>query len=561
MLYIKDFQEFNRRIFYPFLLFALIISGFGVYQLILEINNGAYNVDASYRVYTFFAHRNLYAHILVLTIPILIGSGSHIRRFLWIKMTLISIILFLIFLLFSRTAWMSLVVATAITGTLIIINLVKNKKLKESITGFIQRRIFFSILGIFIVLATLSLMSIEKSELSKQFHNLRKWDYGSSQKRIEVWKGSFQLIREKPIKGHGTSAWKIEILRYISDKDISKENTTFYQRPHNDFLWVWSEGGSIAILLFIYLFFYLFRHFWKNHRNEDGDFHHSLVPLFGISAYVVIAFFSFPRERIEHGIFFSLFVVQALLLDSSKKETKSKPKWTILIGLILSMISLSLFYYVDTIRLNGELMLRQAFNYRDKQLNSEVIKSIQRAESKFFNMDYTSIPISWYSGSAFYNLKMYDLALKEFNKSLELNPYNINILVNAGSSYYKKGELDLAKDMYTKAFILNPNNNNVLINLSVIEFQQGHLDSSLKYLESLELKTLHIGQKRIIIKILDHKVRQLIEIESDKEKIKILRRMTLSRKWLYNLLIKSIDINRSFEFTVNNDVKYIYDNY
>jgi len=560
LLSFRDFQDFKKKYLYPILVFALIISIYGIIQILLELRKGDYNVDASYNVKTFFAHRNLYAHILVFTVPMLLSEGLNKLRFQWLKIPLLSVIIFLIFFLFSRTAWLSIIGASILVGIVIIIKMLKSNRLNELLPNFIRHRSIILIPAIILILFTVSLAFIEKNELSRQFHNLNKWDYGSSQKRIEAWKGSFELIKEKPLLGQGTASWKIEILKYISDNEISKDNMTFYQRPHNDFLWIWTESGSVGILLYVFLFFYLFRHLWKSLKRNEGNFNAALIPLFGLSAYVIIALFSFPRERIEHGIFLSFFIVQALLINSTKEKT-SKINWIISFLLIFSLVCLSLFYYVDTFRLRGEILLRQAFRYRDKQMNSEVIRIIQQAESKYFNMDYTSMPISWYCGSAYYNLGIYDLALGEFNRSMKLNPYNVNILVNAGSAHYKLGNLDEAKEMYLSAYKLNSKNIDVLINLSVAEFQNGDLNSSMRYIESMDLKDLNIGQKKIIIKILDHKVKELMANERDPAKAEILRRMTLSKKWLYNLLIKASENDLKFETMVNMDVEYIVNKY
>jgi hypothetical protein len=107
---------------------------------------------------------------------------------------------------------------------------------------------------------------------------------------------------------------------------------------------------------------------------------------------------------------------------------------------------------------------------------------------------------------------------------------------------------------------INSKNNDVLINLSVIEYQNGNLDTSIGYIESLDLKDLNIGHKKIITKILDHKMKELIANERDSSKAEILRRMTLSKKWLYNLLIKSNEYDLKFEAMVYLDVEYIVEN-
>ena len=80
------------------------------------------------------------------------------------------------------------------------------------------------------------------------------FDQGSTKDRLELWTRTIQLIKEKPLFGHGLSDWKIEMLKYGNKGLVSEDNNTFYQRPHNDFLWIMSETGIIGILLYVAVF-------------------------------------------------------------------------------------------------------------------------------------------------------------------------------------------------------------------------------------------------------------------------------------------------------------------
>jgi TonB family protein len=61
-------------------------------------------------------------------------------------------------------------------------------------------------------------------------------------------------------------------------------------------------------------------------------------------------------------------------------------------------------------------------------------------------------------GRAHYNLKSYDLSVKDFDKVVELNPKDSAAFLNRGESYEKLGDTSRAMADYQKAIDLDPAN-------------------------------------------------------------------------------------------------------
>ena len=86
-------------------------------------------------------------------------------------------------------------------------------------------------------------------------------------KRFEYQKGSsrIKLIAENPLFGVGPGNWRIKIWEYDLYKGTLGK--MFAQRPHNDFLWVFSEGGIVAGISYILLLLILIKDAYYLHKR------------------------------------------------------------------------------------------------------------------------------------------------------------------------------------------------------------------------------------------------------------------------------------------------------
>ena len=87
-------------------------------------------------------------------------------------------------------------------------------------------------------------------------------------------------------------------------------------------------------------------------------------------------------------------------------------------------------------------MLRRESKYTIKE---PIIKYSKKSNNTFYNMDNTSIPVKWYAGIAYYNLKKYNSALKYFQDSYEINPYNTSVMNNYATTLEVIGNSNKAK--------------------------------------------------------------------------------------------------------------------
>ena len=84
-------------------------------------------------------------------------------------------------------------------------------------------------------------------------------------------------------------------------------------RAHNDYLEIWAETGILGLINYLSLFLVAFREIiLKFKSGESQNKLVTLVPMFLLMGYMVIAFFDFPKERMEHTLLLSfLFALAA----------------------------------------------------------------------------------------------------------------------------------------------------------------------------------------------------------------------------------------------------------
>jgi tetratricopeptide (TPR) repeat protein len=289
----------------------------------------------------------------------------------------------------------------------------------------------------------------------------------TSSGRYKLYNSSLQLIADNPILGVGPGNWKIDIWEYGLYKGAL--GNSFAQRPHNDFLWVFSEGGFIAGVAYILIFLILLRdsyYLHKNREEKDGIFYSLLFSCF--FGYGFISLVDFPMERFSHNIIF--FVLASFIIAGKIKTPKQKvSNWfkILLLGVCCFAV------YVASIRYQGEIHAANAIHYKSKGNWNYVIKAIDKAYNPtYYEMENTSTPLLWYRGVAYFNQQKYDLALQDFKDAYSVNPYHVHVLNNLATSYQMRGDSEKAKKYYRTVFKVNPTFKETRVNLAAILYNE-----------------------------------------------------------------------------------------
>ncbi len=468
---------------------AIVISGFGVVQLVQVLSQSAEAADL-YLIKSNMAHRNLLASSLVMALPF-VGFGAWYFKKFWKWLALSGLVFsgVLIGLLQSRTSWLAALAFLGFFVVILLISATSVRKLKLPLKTLIIATVVFT-LGSFVVFYTAVPEEAANAELRKglDFENPTEKDF-TADERLFMWKATGRMINDQGLAGVGPGNWKIWFPKYGSDIWRSRQGMVQFQRPHNDYLWILAEQGIIGLLAYLFMGFSAlycgFRILNQRFYSQPVRLLVSLI-LSGILAYSVISFFSFPRERIIHQVLlYSSFAIIFSFYFQQKRVGKVKPLRGMKLLMAVMFIFSAFAAYVGYQRSLGEIRTTKMASARvSSQFTTMLAEAEEVGDYHFYNMDPTSLPTTFYSGLALINLKDYERAKTELAKAYTIHPHNIHVVNNLASVYQLSGDLPTAINYYQKALEISPKYVEGALNLAAAYFNNNQVEEAYQTLKS-----------------------------------------------------------------------------
>jgi O-antigen ligase len=482
LLYFENPDNLFQTVSRSTVLLSLIILIPACYQVIKLINEKELIIPLStYNITSLFPHRNLFAEMLLLALPFSVYSFFSDKSY-WKYAGIISFnfSLFMLIVLSNRASWIGLIA----TGILVLILLL----IKKQVFSINKSRNIFIISTAVIALASFLFLSAFSDTASLKSHTLNTLNYsqGSTRDRLELWSRTVKMIAEKPALGGGLGSWKIDMLKFGNKGLMSENNTTFYQRPHNDFLWVAAEQGIIGLILYLSLFAIIIASILKTLFSLTSRLQTKqlLVILSVTSGFLIISLFSFPIERISHTIL--LFACWGLFLSmlNSQKDKNLKKVISLKSFSYYTVFILIFILFIGIFRINSEIHTKNAIIAKKNSRFQKCINEINKAESFFYTIDPTSTPLNWYSGLAYFKLGNYPKSAEQFQKALIVNPYHIYTLNDYAGSLTKLNQDDKAIELYSKAIAIAPNFPEPKLNLCALYFNKSNYNDAFRILKT-----------------------------------------------------------------------------
>ncbi len=329
--------------------------------------------------------------------------------------------------------------------------------------------------------------------------------------RTKFWDNSIGMSKENPLLGVGLGNWQVYFPKYglklFNEFSIVNGSETL-QRPHNDFLNLLCENGILGLIAYCFIFgiiFYQLFFLIKNAKNVDRKWDYIFV-LATITGYIAISFFDFPMERIEHQIL--LMILFAIVVSSYYSQVESLPASKIQIALMKYGLITIAFYalIVACFRFKGEIEIVKMYIAKAKQQWSDVLFHANRAQSCFYKIDQTSIPIDFYKGMASYNLNEIDAAVGYFENAYQQAPYQIQVINNLAGSYERHGDRQAAIDFYGKALQISSNFEEARLNLAALYFNEKQFEKAFEEIDKINIENKNKRYSKYLIPILERKI-------------------------------------------------------
>lgn len=433
---------------------SVIISILGLLQLI------GYNLIGeitSTRPGSLMNTRNFVCDYLIVSFPFLLISFvlSEKKKELILYSVLVFIIIFYLFSLRSRTAYIMIL----FYGFILLI-LGFSKKVSSKKNYFIRVFIFSILIIISFFLSKIEFPYAEPSRKSlntiiESFSDIK---YPANISRLYFYDASFRMFISNPILGIGSGVWAGYFGKYHGDEfgDITTYNNSAIF-AHNDFLEYLAETGVFGFLLYLAIFIYPLIRLFKKAKSEI-KFHPFLLSMVG---FIIISSIAFPKENIN----LMFIVIICIIVSFGKNESKNNSSYTYFIFIIIISLGSLIFNFF---RVKSENNYISAINKKAEYKYSEMIQIIEKINYYIYPYDPNKIPLDYYSGVGYYEIKNYERALISFDNATKIIPYFPQIISNKATTLYALGEKEKAENLLLELKINFPYYYEPQINLLVL---------------------------------------------------------------------------------------------
>lgn len=299
----------------------------------------------------------------------------------------------------------------------------------------------------------------------------------TSGERIPLYSSTLNMIEDHLIFGVGYNNWRLQHPAYYGEYIHDDNHLKLNQRPHNDILWIMSEGGLIGLLLFMALvvlpvIFTLKNILLKsNHKDKLLD---SFL-LASIVCILVESLFDFPKQRTIPNLYIWSFLGYLSIHIPSISNLNQYYTKIIKNVLLTIVILISIFGCMDY---KSNKFSRQMLLFKSQQEYDLAIKNGKKALQYGKSVDNTGTPITFYLGILEYQKGSIKNSENYFKQALKIHPHHLGALENYMIIKAKFNNFDEASKIMTHLRKLYPNYYSPIVNLSKLYLQQNNLEKA-----------------------------------------------------------------------------------
>ena len=303
-----------RHIAYFFTLILLSQVSVSLWQIDTLTALRNYDFSMNSQIIGIFSNRNVTAAIYLLQLPFLIYLIIELKnKFFKASLFFLGLlVVYVLFLLASRTSYVVMIVLTLSNLLFFLINKEKLTSLLKTYSSYLS-----SMLVVGFIIAYFSLGSENEANPINRLQSIEISET-SANTRLRYYTFAVKDFVSSPIIGYGLGNFKIVSI------ERDKENISSYIIPytmHNDFLEVAVELGIIGLVLFILIFIYPVYSLFKTNKINNIKIEH-IILLSCLIVYVADSNLNFPFTRAS-SLLYLAFIIASLgnYINSNNNET------------------------------------------------------------------------------------------------------------------------------------------------------------------------------------------------------------------------------------------------
>lgn len=444
-----------------------------------------------YRVNATFEHKNLLATGLLLSLPFgfLLYQQSSEKLWKGLAIGTNGISLVLILITQSRAAWFAMIIAFGFVVLMFLLTPSKRKQIRQpKYWGIIGGGIIVG-MGLIWGLSSREIIAnapIDRMQAIFTYEDTKNEHTETIKERLLLWENTIAMIKAYPLLGVGLGNWKIHFPKYRINGLRSEQGQVFFQRPHNDYLWVMSEigviGGAVYLTILLATLWYSFLLLRRDEVQESTDYYSILAITTGMVAFILFSLVDFPKERPIHLLWSGLWM--AYIWHYYQLYINVPEKTTGLLGTLVYVLpligGLGLLFMGQ--RWQAEAYAKAGLIARSQQKYPLALSAFTSANHWTYRLDPASTPVSWYQGEALYLQQQLPSALAAFKAANALHPYHLHTLNNLGATYFGLGQLTESKIYFEKVLSFAPHFPDANMNLGAMAYNEGKTTIALKYI-------------------------------------------------------------------------------
>ncbi len=476
MLRTPGWQEKISRLAIMATIPTLIIGAVQYVQRVLTVDESLLpdGRTLEYMVTGLMGHKNIYSSFLMLLLPFTV-FGIYKFRDNWriFATAVMAMNVLMIILLKTRSAWVGILLGVFASMVLLIL-FARTFRLSRVWRNVMLALIAIAVTGLAIMMHIGR--TADPFSVPGRFYSIIDAESQHNIHRLNVWRGTVNMALEHPLTGVGPGNWKVKAPQYYQQQFEYVEALNWL-RPHNDFIWVFSEKGVAGFLLYLGVFglcfFYLLRVMQKKPEDEHSDNRvFALSIAAGLMAYLADSFFSFPYERIEIQTLLFLMIAASVAMYhefSPKKSLVVPRRWLLLTVLVI--FGFGSYYGFQVVK--SEVNSRIALGFVERQEWTHALHYADKARTPLRSMDSNGYPPEYFMGMALEGMESYTAALQSLKTAQKYAPNNIWVLNLLGKTYQSFERFDDAIICYEKILGIIPHQPAVQFKLAGVYYRVG----------------------------------------------------------------------------------------